>query len=123
MEKCYGLLGLLFVVFSIGCQPKEKTLNEEQESLSTNNEIVEDFGPIWKRACQYTLELAQLMPEEFYQFKPTDEVRSFQEQLIHTTQNIYWLTSTYITQENNPYHAEDKNAFKGRNHSVIRRCF
>lgn len=106
------MLGLLFIIFSIGCLSEEKTPNEKQENISTNNKIVEDFRPIWERACQYTLELTQLMPEEFYQFKPTGEVRSFQEQLIHTTQNIYWLTSTYIAQENNPYDVEDKTLSK-----------
>ena len=42
------------------------------------------------------------MPEEYYDYKPTEDVRTFEEQLIHVVQNIYMLSSTYVTEENNP---------------------
>ena len=58
--------------------------------------ILADFSKKWTNATAYTLEIAELMPEEHYDFKPTAEVRSFREQLMHTMQNVIWLSSTYL---------------------------
>ena len=55
-----------------------------------------DFQSKWKNAMEYTLEIAEMMPEEHYDFKPTPEIRSFREQLHHVMQNITWLSSSYL---------------------------
>ena len=49
-----------------------------------------------KNSAEYTLEVAELMPEEKYDFKPVPEEMSFKEQLLHITGNLNWLTSDYL---------------------------
>ena len=46
---------------------------------------------------EYTLKVANLMPEEKYGFKPVPDEMSFGEQLLHISANLSWLTSSYIT--------------------------
>ena len=51
---------------------------------------------------EYTLKVANLMPEEKYTFKPVPEEMSFGEQLLHIAGNLGWLTSSYITSSKSP---------------------
>jgi uncharacterized damage-inducible protein DinB len=51
---------------------------------------------------EYTLKVANLMPEGKYSFKPTPDEMSFGEQLLHISENLGWLTSSYITNSKNP---------------------
>ncbi|MEP6948923.1 MAG: DinB family protein [Ginsengibacter sp.] len=50
----------------------------------------------WADAKIYALKMAELMPEEFYDFKPVPEEMSFKQQLLHIADNIEWLTSSYL---------------------------
>ena len=36
------------------------------------------------------------MPADQYSYKPTDEVRTFEDQVVHTANNIVWLSSSYL---------------------------
>ena len=54
-------------------------------------------------AKEYTLAVARLMPDTLYSFKPVEGEMSFAEQLIHITQNLYWLSSTYLVENPNPF--------------------
>lgn len=47
-------------------------------------------------AKDYTLEVAEAMPESLFSYKPTEEEMSFGEQLVHIAENLIWLSSTYI---------------------------
>lgn len=49
-----------------------------------------------KNSAAYTLEVAELMPAEKYDYKPTPEEMSFNEQLLHLIGNINWLTNDYL---------------------------
>jgi uncharacterized damage-inducible protein DinB len=40
-----------------------------------------------------------MMPEEYYNFKPTERQRTFKEQLIHMKGNINWLSTSYFTEK------------------------
>ncbi|MEO8404762.1 MAG: DinB family protein [Chitinophagaceae bacterium] len=51
---------------------------------------------------QYTLKMANLMPEEKYSFKPTPDEMNFGEQLLHISENLRWLTSSYILNSESP---------------------
>ncbi len=51
---------------------------------------------------EYTLKVANLMPEEKYGFKPVPDEMSFGEQLLHISANLGWLTSSYITNRKSP---------------------
>lgn len=50
----------------------------------------------WTNAKAYALKMAELMPEEYYDFKPVPEEMSFKQQLLHIAQNIQWLSTTYL---------------------------
>lgn len=47
------------------------------------NARVEALAREWTRARDYTKEYLDAMPEESYKFKPTPEVKSFAEQMLH----------------------------------------
>lgn len=49
------------------------------------NDMVKD----WERAKAYTKEYLDVMPEKGYSLKPTKEMRSFAEQLLHLTDANY----------------------------------
>jgi uncharacterized damage-inducible protein DinB len=51
---------------------------------------------------EYTLKVANLMPDEKYGFKPVPGEMSFGEQLLHISANLGWLTSSYITNSKSP---------------------
>ncbi len=57
---------------------------------------------VFKNAEQYLVGVAQRMPEEHFDFQPTEEVRNFGAQLNHVTSNIYRLTSKYFLNQDTP---------------------
>jgi uncharacterized damage-inducible protein DinB len=59
----------------------------------------EAFLEKWDNSRDYLIAMAELMPEQFYDFKPTERQRSFKEQLLHIKGNMDWLSGTYISKE------------------------
>lgn len=51
----------------------------------------------WENSKTYLLEIAEVMPEADYDFKPTDRQMSFKEQLVHIKGNMDWLSNTYFS--------------------------
>ncbi len=64
---------------------------------------------VWKQAKAYTMEFAEAMPEEKYGFKPTEEVFSFAEQLLHLAGANFWFFAS-IKGEKPPQPEEALNA-------------
>lgn len=60
-----------------------------------------------KNAKEYTLQVADLMPEEKYNYKPSKEEMEFGKQLLHISENLCWLSSSYLTGNKNPLTAAD----------------
>jgi predicted butyrate kinase (DUF1464 family) len=50
----------------------------------------------WERAKAYTKEYLEAMPESGYALKPTPEMRSFAEQILHSTDTDYAFVSAAI---------------------------
>jgi len=50
-------------------------------------------------ARDYTVQVAELMPENKYDFKATKQEMSFGEQIMHMAGNLYWLSSAYLSKE------------------------
>ena len=50
----------------------------------------------WRNSKNSTLALAQAMPEESYNFGPTEEVRTFGEQMVHIGESIYIMGTMAI---------------------------
>src|ERR1044071_184367 len=74
MKNTKLILALLFV-FSLVNFAKAQT--------------VADMVKEWERAKAYTKEYLDAMPEEGYALKPTPEMRSFAEQMLHLTDANY----------------------------------
>lgn len=69
-------------------------------NISAQNDVISAFLLKWENSKNYLLEIAESMPEEHYNYKPTEREMSFQEQLIHIRSNMVWLSSTYFVDEN-----------------------
>jgi uncharacterized damage-inducible protein DinB len=73
---------LCFVPFHATAQGKDSLLTQLERK--------------WSNSKTYTLAIAKLMPEAFYNFKPVSEEMSFREQLLHIAKNMQWLSSSYL---------------------------
>jgi uncharacterized damage-inducible protein DinB len=60
--------------------------------------VKEAFLEKWENSKNYLIGIAEAMPEEEYNFKPTERQMSFNEQLVHIKGNMDWLSSTYFSQ-------------------------
>lgn len=58
-------------------------------------------------AKEYTLRVAALMPDDRYSFRPSHDEMNFGEQLLHLSQNLSWLSSSYVKNEQNPITKSD----------------
>lgn len=79
----------------------------------TNDSLLVQLSRKWTNAKAHTLKIADLMPGEFYDFKPVPEEMSFKEQLLHTAQNMQGLSSSYLLAASKPHlnkEAKDKAA-------------
>ncbi|MEL4306930.1 DinB family protein [Joostella sp. CR20] len=70
-------------------------------SIKAQETPITAFTEKWENSKTYLLNIAQLMPEENYDFRPTEREMSFKEQLLHIQQNINWLGKTYFNAEIN----------------------
>lgn len=55
---------------------------------------IDDMVKDWERAKAYTKEYLDAMPAESYALKPTAEMRSFAQQMLHLTDGNYGFAST-----------------------------
>lgn len=51
----------------------------------------------WENAKLYTLKIADLMPADHFNFRPVADVMSFKEQLVHTADNMKWLSAAFLS--------------------------
>ena len=75
-------LTLLFGLLAIACTTAFAQISKEQS-------IAE-----WTRAKAYTKAYLDAMPADGYAFKPTPEIRSFAEQMLHLADASYYFLST-----------------------------
>ena len=62
-------------------------------SLVHAQSSIEDLAKDWERAKAYTKEYLDAMPESGYSLKPTPEMRSFAEQMLHLAATDYGFSS------------------------------
>ena len=65
----------------------------------SNQMLIESHLVKFKNAKTYTLAIAEKLDEDKFDFKPVKEEMTFREQVLHITQNMYWLSSTYLNGE------------------------
>lgn len=68
--------------------------------VTAQDAFIEEFQQKWKNAAAYTIEMAEMMPADKYNYKPTDDTRTFEEQLMHMMSNMIWLSSSYLSEDN-----------------------
>jgi uncharacterized damage-inducible protein DinB len=87
ISKRLGIVGLLLLSVSSALpQSEHATQNAQLNSVARLAEFVQD----WKISRQFTLDVADAMPAEFYTFKPNPEEMTFGEQMIHIAgANVY----------------------------------
>lgn len=68
-------------------------------NVSAQQEVTKAFVEKWDNSKTYLLDMAKAMPEEYYNYKPTEREMTFKEQLIHILENMDWLSTTYFTTE------------------------
>ncbi len=71
------------------------TLAVSSAQAQTTEELVKE----WERARAYTKEYLEAMPEAGYALKPTSEMRSFAEQMLHLTDTDYRFISAATGEE------------------------
>jgi len=67
------------------------------QAATAQDAFLEEYLKKWKNGAQYTIELAEAMPADKYDYRPTPEVRSFREQVVHIMNNMVWLSSSYLS--------------------------
>jgi uncharacterized damage-inducible protein DinB len=63
------------------------------------NQTTEAFLEKWNNSKIYFLEVATIMPEDLYNYKPTEREMSFGQQLTHIKENMDWLSTVYFTKD------------------------
>ena len=63
---------------------------------NSSDSLLAQLNRKWTNAKVYALKMAELMNEEYYDFKPVPEEMSFKQQLLHIADNIEWLSSSYL---------------------------
>jgi len=76
---------LMFLAIFISASSFAQTLNND----SLKNQAIKD----WERAKEYTKEYIDAMPEKGMSFKPTPQMRSFAEQMLHLANANMGLSS------------------------------
>ena len=82
-------LTFFFLLMSLGFSINGKAQGSDS--------LLNQLSAKWKNAKIYALKVAELMPEEQYNFKPVPDVMTFGEQLLHIAQNMNWLSSAYLS--------------------------
>jgi uncharacterized damage-inducible protein DinB len=83
------LPGFFLLLLLTGTQAKET-------KAQTTDSLLSQLSVKWNNARMYALKIAEMMPEEFYDFKPVPEQMSFGKQVLHTAGNMNWLSSAYL---------------------------
>ena len=87
-------------------------------TILAQNPDVEKMVANWERAKAYTKEYLDAMPEEGYGFKPTPEIRSFAEQMLHLAEANYGLSSM-ATGKPSPYKwGELEKSYKSKEQTI-----
>jgi len=80
--KAFRLLCFLFLV--VVCSPGAFAQSDAKGAADDKRApIVKETESNWKRARKWTLDYIDAMPENATSFKPTPEIRSFAEQMLH----------------------------------------
>ena len=87
------------------------------------NQATEAFLEKWENSKNYLLEVAKAMPEDLYDYKPTEREMTFGQQLMHIKDNMDWLSTTYFTNSPKKEKASDVNLSKAEIIAELEKSF
>ena len=96
------LLTCLFITTSFENYANNYSENLIIEPTSGSFDFIASFSKVLKNAKAYTLEVAEAMPAEDYNFKTADSVRTFGEQLAHIGMSSTFILTKLIKGEELP---------------------
>jgi uncharacterized damage-inducible protein DinB len=79
--RIHGDLSLWFYIFALALAFASSAAAQTAKSDSVLD--LKEFAHDWEISRQFTLEVANAMPAEFYDFKPNPEEMAFGEQMVH----------------------------------------
>ncbi len=79
---------LIIAIVLLGCY---------QIASAQEDAFLKEYLEKWQNGAQYTIELVESMPEDKFDFRPSPDVRSFREQVVHLMNNMVWLSSSYLS--------------------------
>lgn len=68
-------------------------------SIFAQVEVIATFIEKWDNSKDYLVAVAQAMPEDKYDYKPSTREMSFREQLFHIQDNMNWLSTTHFSEQ------------------------
>ncbi len=74
----------------------------------------------WEQSKAYTLSMAEAMPEAHYSFKPSENMMSFADQLMHIALVIEWHAHSRFAGLNTPFRQKEYNAEGLTKNSIIK---
>ncbi|WP_209330541.1 DinB family protein [Lunatimonas salinarum] len=72
--------------------------------------FMKEFLERWEGSKRYMLTIAEALPEEHYDFRPTPDEMSFAEQLMHIAVTVEWHIFSRFEGLNTPYRTKDYQA-------------
>ena len=66
------------------------------QMVSPKTDFTNMYLPLWEEAALHCMEVAKAMPEELYNYKPTEISKSFAEQMVHIGYTVELLTKRYV---------------------------
>ena len=92
-----GLFVAAMVLFSAGLPVTTAAQTQAQDAAKPAPVVKPSPGPagelleMWERIAKMNIDMAEQFPEEKYGYKPTQEVRSFKEQILHVASANYFF--------------------------------
>lgn len=105
--KAISTLLLLIFALSAGAQADYKT----------------NFLKKWQNSAIYTIECAEAMPEDLYDYKPNEGSRTFKEQLQHMVSNMMWLSTDYLEGKAYDHEINDPTLKKDQIVNILKETF
>lgn len=67
-----------------------------QNDTSPKTEFTKMYLPVWVEATTHCMDVANAMPEELYNYKPSEVSKTFAEQMVHIAAANKLLTERYV---------------------------
>lgn len=91
--------------------------------MNAQNESIDAFLEKWQNSKTYLIDIAKAMPEDKYEYKPTEREMSFSAQLLHIKGNMDWLSTSYFTDEKYDKKKDDTKYSKEEIISMLEKSF